>query len=104
MKTTKKKTGFTLVELLVVISIISILAALLMPAIQAAREAARRTQCLSNQRQVAFALQNFEHTRGSFPALRAPMQPSNYPCWHYAGENVFNPNPTELTWVAFILP
>jgi len=101
---TNKRTGFTLVELLVVISIISILAALLMPAIQAAREAARRVQCTSNQKQVAFALQNFEHSKRGFPALRAPLKPAEYGCAHFAGENIANPNFTELTWVGFLLP
>ena len=105
MKTTNNnRLGFTLVELLVVISIIAILAALLMPAIQAAREAARRIQCTSNQRQVALALLNFEHTKGAFPALRAPLKPSDYPGLHFGGVNLQYPNYTELTWVAFILP
>ncbi len=59
--------GFTLVELLVVIAIIGILVALLLPAVQAAREAARRTQCLSSLRQLSLATINFESARGAYP-------------------------------------
>ena len=94
----QNRLGFTLVELLVVISIIAVLAALLMPAIQAAREAARRTQCISNQRQVAFALINYESAKKSFPALRAPLKPSAYPDHPWASPEVHPivPDGTEL--------
>jgi len=66
----RRPAGFTLVELLVVIAIIGVLVALLLPAVQAAREAARRSQCTNNMRQSGLGLLGFEDTKKAFPAAR----------------------------------
>lgn len=66
-KADRRPHGFTLVELLVVIAIIGILVGLLLPAVQAAREAARRTQCSNHLRQIGVALHNFHSARSRFP-------------------------------------
>ncbi|MBX3425048.1 MAG: DUF1559 domain-containing protein [Pirellulales bacterium] len=77
MERNNKRRGFTLVELLVVIAIIGVLVALLLPAIQAAREAARRNSCLNNIKQIGLALLNYESARKEYPALgSAPMDPT----------------------------
>ncbi len=76
----RKRRAFTLVELLVVITIIGMLMALLLPAVQAARETARRATCMNNQKQLSLALLNYESSRRAFPGYESTVA-TNQVCW-----------------------
>lgn len=103
MKSSKK--GFTLVELLVVIAIIGILIGMLLPAVQQVREAARRTQCMNNMRQIALGSLNYESAHMHFPS--AGLTPDSFAAdatgvWNGGTRSPFGRE--NLSWCYQILP
>ena len=81
MRRNHSEQGFTLIELLVVIAIIAVLISLLLPAVQSAREAARRAQCVNNMKQIGLAAASYESACGAFQPLflnaRDPAHPGS---------------------------
>src|SRR5215213_8186435 len=95
---TRVPAGFTLIELLVVIAIIGVLIALLLPAVQAAREAARRVQCTNNLKQLGLALHNYESANGIV------VMQSMYPAGNYPPTKSHTTGGASYGWTVALLP
>jgi prepilin-type N-terminal cleavage/methylation domain-containing protein len=101
-----RRSGFTLIELLVVIAIIGVLVALLLPAVQAAREAARRAQCINNLKQLGIAMHSFHDANGHLPSSNRPSGLTTAPrvagmtliLQYMEQNNVYNAFNIDLNW------